>query len=55
MRHDNDVGLGGGVVNFGLQHGVDGDVMVGEDAGDVGEDARAVLCGEAQVVTRADR
>lgn len=54
MRHDDDVGLFGGVIDFGLQHGINRNVVIGEDAGDVGEHACAVLHREAQVVACFD-
>ena len=38
-----------------LQHGVDGDGLVGQDAGDVGQDAGLVLDPQAQVVAGLDR
>ena len=51
-EHD-DVGLAFALFRLALQQRVDRDLLVGEDAGDVGEHARFVFHAQAQVVSRS--
>ena len=49
VGQDDHVGLALGFGGFALQHGVDGDVVLGQDGGDAGQHAGLVGDDEAQV------
>src|SRR5574343_349376 len=54
IGQDNDVGFAFALFRLALQHGIDGNALVGQDTRDVSQHAWLVLDAQTQVVTGLD-
>ena len=50
MRHNHDLRLFARIVHLGLQHGIHGDIVLGQNTGHIGQYAFLVFHGQTQVI-----